>query len=406
MNSFKKPGKLLYANWDIHLDELPIEQLDHYIAIENFLTDDEVSPPNVDNLEKVRGYLEAFYHLANMADWERAKEVLFIRLDVPTNEELHSQLSIWGYHHKLIDLYSNLLDKLLPKLNAICWNGRGRSYFFLGDYTSAINAYECSLKIANDLQNNQLQSTILRNIGGAYHLLGNYQEAIDLYQQSLTIARKIQDRLLESTALGNLGVTYHSLGEYQKSIDYQHQRLKIVRKIQDRQGEKDLLGNLGNDYLRIGNYKKSIECYEQVLNITRETQNRNGEGMALNNLGYAYHCLEDYSQAVKYYKQSLVIKREIGDRPGEGNALCNLGTTLMQIKQYSEAKEALQTSENICRQIGYRSTESESLLRRAELHYKLDDRALALKCCDRALSIAIELGIPLAKECQELKEKF
>jgi len=35
-----------------------------------------------------------------------------------------------------------------------------------------------------------------------------------------------------------------------------------------------------------------------------------------------------------------------------------------------------------------------------------DDRTLALEYCDRAFSIATQLGIPLVKECQELKEQL
>jgi ABC-type phosphate/phosphonate transport system ATPase subunit len=42
----------------------------------------------------------------------------------------------------------------------------------------------------------------------------------------------------------------------------------------------------------------------------------------------------------------------------------------------------------------------------ATIHHQLGNLDLAHEYCDRALSIATELGIPLAKECQELKEKL
>ncbi|MFB2838470.1 hypothetical protein [Floridanema evergladense] len=45
-------------------------------------------------------------------------------------------------------------------------------------------------------------------------------------------------------------------------------------------------------------------------------------------------------------------------------------------------------------------------LNQAKLYCKLADRTLSLEYCDRALSIAKKLGIALAKECQELKEKL
>ncbi len=71
------------------------------------------------NLEKVRGYLEAFHHLCVVEDWERASEVITIRLDTPTNQELHHQLNTWGYYRELVDLYTRILGKLSPGWDAI-----------------------------------------------------------------------------------------------------------------------------------------------------------------------------------------------------------------------------------------------------------------------------------------------
>lgn len=85
-------------------------------------------------------------------------------------------------------------------------------------------------------------------------------------------------------------------------------------------------------------------------------------------------------------------------------ALANLGNTLMLLEQYSESLESLQAALNIFRKIGYRSAEAITLHKLAILHLILEKLNLAHEFCARALSIAIELNIPLAKECRELKE--
>jgi hypothetical protein len=64
----------------------------------------------------------------------------------------------------------------------------------------------------------------------------------------------------------------------------------------------------------------------------------------------------------------------------------------------------LQVSLEIFREIGDRANESEALLRLAELHQKTGSIDLARQECDRAL--AIELGIPLVKECETLKQQL
>lgn len=118
-SNLKEPGQLLFSSWSINLDEVPLEQLDYYIAVENYLTDDYEPPADATNLDKVRGYLAAFHHLCYVEDWKKASEVITIRLDTPTNEELHNQLATWGYYRELVDLYSTIVGKLSPSWDAI-----------------------------------------------------------------------------------------------------------------------------------------------------------------------------------------------------------------------------------------------------------------------------------------------
>jgi tetratricopeptide (TPR) repeat protein len=567
--SLKSDGKLTLAKLDIDLKQLkkiqPAWKRMHYRAVINWLTKYK---PELDasNLGKVRGYLEAFHHLCELEAWEAASQILFIRLNTPTNEELYKQLGTWGYYREQVDLCSRLLGKLNSSLDTKLLNILGNSYYVLGhyhraidyleqsiaiareiedsfgegnallnlgnayealaDYAKAIDYYQQSLMIARKIQDRQVEGKVLTNIGLVYENLGNYPQSINYSQQSLQIAREIGERLGEGQALGNLGNVYLNLGDYQRAIDYYQQYLAIAKEIgdrfgeersigtlgntyyalgnyyqaiehyqqslalareiqdrrgegwvlrnlgdtyealgdyaiaidcyqqsltlaqeiQDRRGEEIALGNLGVVYYSLGEYPKTIECNQQSLQIAREIGDRQGEGQALGNLGIAYQslgdfakaiqyhqqhltiartigevqgesnalgnlgnvylALGDYNRAVEYHQQYLAIAQQIGDRYGQGNALYNLGNTLMQLGQYSEALEALQISLEIFREIGSRASEAEVLKGLAEVHQQLDHLDLALEFCDQALAIATELGVPLAAECQELKDKL
>lgn len=102
----------------------------------------------------------------------------------------------------------------------------------------------------------------------------------------------------------------------------------------------------------------------------------------------------------------MAITQQLRDPLGESKALYNLGNTLMVLEQYSSAVECLQISLDICREFGNFDTEFCNLTSLATIYSKLKRSDLALEYCNRALSIATELGIPLAKECQELKEEL
>jgi tetratricopeptide (TPR) repeat protein len=238
VNSFKEPGRALFANWSVNLDEIPLEQLDHYIAVENYLMDDEEPPLDVSNLEKVRDYLKSFHHLCEVEDWQRARAVICCQLDTPTQEKLHHQLGTWGYYQERIDLYSRLLYKLNPYWDSICLNGLGDAYDSLGEYVRAIEYHQQDLAIAQEIGDKAGEETALGSLGIAYHALGDYTYAVEYHQRSLVIAQEIGNKAGEGKAIGNLGIAYHALGDYVRALEYHQQRLAIAQEIDDKKARR------------------------------------------------------------------------------------------------------------------------------------------------------------------------
>lgn len=411
--------------------------LNHYEAV-----------PEAPNLEKVRGDLEAFDHYCEIEDYQIAHKIPYRLLE--TKNVVCWQLFIWGYCQELIRLHNKLLfvareigdrrgefiafihlgiayGTLGDPLKSIAYleqtlsiareiddrqgegaalSNLGIAYSKLDNYDEAVEFLQQGLVISREVGNRRGEGNTLCSLGDAHRRLGNYDEAIEFHQQSLIIVREIGDRLGEGNAIGSLGDTYRRLGKYAEAIEFNQQYLAIAREIGDRRGEGNALGDLGDVYRSLGDSTKAIEFHQQHLAIAREIGNRRGEGNAIGNLGNAYFSLGNYTEAIEFHQQYLAIAREIGDRQGEGIALVNWGHTLIKLEQYSEALMHLQVSLEIFIEIGDRENESFALLRLAELHQKTGAIELARQECDRALAIATELGIPLVKECQELKSQL
>ena len=366
------PDELLITKLGINpsnlLADFPSNKLDQYIAVVNWLK--KYKPKSgATNLEKVQGYLETFHHLCEVKDWKRAKTILDFRLDTPTDEEFHLQMGTWGYYEeqtKLYDCFLKNIEDLHPFYKIAFLLGKGSIEYAKGQYLKAIDYYSQAQLFLQLPQDEHQKGVILNNIGLAYLGLENFNEAKQHFWQRLIIAWKHQELEQEGVALNNLGLVYHEKKEYAKAIKYQ----------------------------------------KRSLSILRITANKLGEGSVLDSLASNYAALGKYSQALEYQEQRLKIAQEIEDRRGEAEAFCNGGITLAILKKYSEAIESFQKSIEICRTIGTRSIEAYAFTNMAILYVILVDPALALECCDRALSIATELGIPLAKQCQELKEKL
>ena len=282
----------------------------------------------------------------------------------------------------------------------------GLAYQNLGEYQQAIAFHEQSLEIRREIGNRRAQGSALGNLGIVYQDLGEYRRAIFYHEQYLEIAREIGDRRGEGNALGNLGIAYKQLGECRRAIAFYEQALVISREIGDRRGEGNAFGNLGIAHKELGEYRRAITFFEQALAISREIGDRRGEGSDLGNLGIAHQELGEYRRAIAFYEQALAISREIGDRMGEGSDLGNLGNTQVKLKQYDKALKNLQASLTIFREIQSPESEARVLKMFAKLYLKTARLDEALEACTAALDIATELGIPLAKECEEIQLKI
>ena len=71
-----------------------------------------------------------------------------------------------------------------------------------------------------------------------------------------------------------------------------------------------------------------------------------------------------------------------------------------------ESNILLQDALSIYKKINNVKQEGQVLKNLAELYYHTNQPKLARQYCEQALKIATKLGIPLAKECQELLSKI
>ena len=179
-------------------------------------------------------------------------------------------------------------------------------------------------------------------------LWGHYRLIAEMHER---VQGKIEDRELRSTSLGNLGSVCRDTGQVQRAIVCYENALEIAQDIQDLWGEDAWLGNLGSCYANLGQTARAIEFYEQALAIAHEIGDRRNEDVWLGNLGNRYAELGQTARAIEYYEQAIVIDLEIGDRNGEGIDLSNLAYALIDEGRYNEAAESAQRSAEIGREI-------------------------------------------------------
>jgi tetratricopeptide (TPR) repeat protein len=394
MTNSNTPSQLLFSRWEINLDEVPIEQLDHYIAVENFLTDEEELPRDADNLEKVRGYLEAFHYLCVLLEWRKAWEILNIRLDTPMNKELHEQLNFWGEYRQQIQLYEQIIDQVDSIQNIKISNCLGKAYFDLGDNESAAIVHTNALQVAKQSNDRQEEGLALRGLGKVCTRRGNLSEALNFFEQHLEVAEATSNRQQQIMALQNIAqvLLFSSKPQYNNIIQLYEQSLRLCQEISDRESQAIALKGLGTCYDRLGNRSNAWASYRQALEIyetNEDIQNIKNLNLGLGNL-CAREC--SFEDSVIYFEKYLSFCQEKEKQYNSQRFMeiyMNLSSILCQISRYEEALKYSNQHLSLASQPDERCT---ALLCLADIHNALGQLEISLEQYQSALQLAEEIN--------------
>ena len=139
--------------------------------------------PDAPNLERLRGYLEAFDHYCEIEDWAAASALFMKDLSPSEPSKLYQLLSGWACYQEQLKLCQRLCNHATREVQVVCYNG----------------------------------------IGGVYRNLANYPEALSAYQLSFAAAQEVGDLRGKGKSLGNMGLVYNELSQYRQAINYHNQ---------------------------------------------------------------------------------------------------------------------------------------------------------------------------------------
>ncbi|MFT4526099.1 MAG: adenylate cyclase [Bacteroidia bacterium] len=177
----------------------------------------------------------------------------------------------------------------------------------------------------------------LSNIGIIYNDQSDYPKALDYYQRSLVIREEIGDKKGIAGSLNNLGIIYQVQGDSPKALDYYQRSLKIEEEIGDNNGIASSLGNIGGIYQDQGDSLKALDYHQRSLKICEEMGDKKGIASSLNNIGVIYQVQGDYPKALDYYQRSLKIREEIGEKKGIALSLNAIGSFYQKQGDHQQA---------------------------------------------------------------------
>jgi uncharacterized membrane protein/Flp pilus assembly protein TadD len=176
-----------------------------------------------------------------------------------------------------------------------------RVYFCLGEAYYRVGelklAYE-NMKKAESLTNNKEDLMhICNEIGLILLSIGNLDDAILYFMKSLISAKELNNIDIQATILNNIANVYYSKRELDKALSYYEKSLNLKANEKDK---ASTYNNIANIYSVKGDYQKAIQYLQKAIEIDEKYGNYHGVFIDKLNLGETYRRIKDYENAEKY----------------------------------------------------------------------------------------------------------
>ncbi|MEZ4980048.1 MAG: adenylate/guanylate cyclase domain-containing protein [Saprospiraceae bacterium] len=254
--------------------------------------------------------------------------------------------------NKLDSLWSVWEDPNQPDSNRLMalkeftWGG----YLFTQP-DSAFYFAELQYEFAKSKDLKKYMAEALNTQGVSYGIRGNSPKALEYFQKSLPIREELGDQKGMANTNNNIGMIYRNQGDNTMAREYFQKGLAIVQELGNKKVIANTLNNIGLTYQDQGDFDKALEYFENSLVMQEELGNRQSIAVLLNNIGSISEKQNKYPKAMEYFQKSLKMRKELGDYQGVANSLNNIGILYKEEQEYSKAikycSEGLEMAKNM-----------------------------------------------------------
>lgn len=267
------------------------------------------------DIEIIDDCLAQFYKAQTDTDKVNA---VYLLIDESNNDEVWPMYNKWLYNfirEKLSVNQPKDVERSLKLTLASVINNIGYYYKNLGDIPEALNYYHQSLKLQEELKNDEGAALTLNNIGTVYDEQGKSKLALEYYEKSLKIREYIKDKYGMAMSYNNIGGLFYNEKNLDEALKYYSKSLELLEEMGDAQGQAYAMNNLGKVYRAMNSIPKALDFLFKGLNLRKESNDKTGMANSLYNIGnlkLQQGILDGKEGALSYALQSMDVSKELG----------------------------------------------------------------------------------------------
>ena len=259
--------------------------------------------------------------------------------------------------------YDYAKSKGLKKQMASALNSQGVSHYIKGENDLAVEFYNRSLKLQEEIGNTNGVASSYSNIAMIYSDQGNYAKAIDYNFKSLEVMERLKDSTKMGQLYNNIGVLYDYQKMFELAITYHEKSLDIKTALKNQIEIISSLTNIGAAYAGLEQYDKALDYYERAEHLSNVNNHKQGLGIISSNKGSILREQQRYDEALKNYDKALAIYQELEDVVNIMSVHNHLGIVYQQMGDNKKAEQfslkALETAKKLERiEVWYAAAEN------------------------------------------------
>ncbi|MFW9992545.1 MAG: tetratricopeptide repeat protein [Candidatus Odinarchaeota archaeon] len=253
---------------------------------------------------------------------------------------------------KFISESSQIFPVEANKQLASLINRKGTVYMNKGNLDLALECFQDSLLLWEELDDKHGIGSALNNIALIHNSKGELKLAIEFLEKSLTVKEKLGDKQSISSTLNNLGLIYESMGVLRTALNYHLKALAMRVDLGNKQDMAISLNNIGLVHVSQGSLDLALEFFKKCLSTDEELGNKQDISVSLLNIGLVYQYKGDYEAALKYYERCLDLREETKNELEISQILYYLSTLLIEKDSPENARSYLERLHKISRATG------------------------------------------------------
>lgn len=366
---FTKKQNLLEFGINIEYTKLrkPRWKGSHYRAIINWLIDYE--PENsTSDFERVKGYIEALYHLAEVQNYKSIDLILNKAIKLGVDNEialpLFDYLIYIGSSQKLLDVVQEVTDKFshseLIQLDFLAFL-KVKAVSGVGNLTEAC-------KLCNELYEklspeDEIYIEVLAYLGDYQIQSGKYYEGEKNLLKALLVLNELRNKEQQTNRKLKLlrirAKVYESLAFYYMNCSRFQDALAMYSKVSEMRKESGDYHQLISPLVHRGIilrkmkfYNEAISCLMEAQSKAKDLQDKNGIIWSSHHLGWVFIDCQKLAPAELKCKEALEGYKLRGDQRGISDSYEQMALIYLAKDEIYKSEQSIQLAINIRENIG------------------------------------------------------